>query len=125
MIQIYLSKVIKKVGLPCFVKASKSGSSYGISKVYRAEEFENAMKTAFNEDSDVLIESSLDGIEVSVGVISFQGEIICLPITEIVSETDFFDFNAKYKGLSQEITPARISGIIILKNVRIVSAPKL
>ena len=67
------------------------------------------MKTAFNEDSDVLIESSLDGIEVSVGVISFQGEIICLPITEIVTHNDFFDYDAKYKGKSSEITPARIS----------------
>ena len=107
--KVDIDKVIKKVGLPCFVKASKSGSSYGISKVYRAEEFENAMKTAFNEDSDVLIESSLDGIEVSVGVISFQGEIICLPITEIVTHNDFFDYDAKYKGKSSEITPARIS----------------
>ena len=107
--KVDIDKVIKKVGLPCFVKASKSGSSYGISKVYRAEDFENAMKTAFNEDSDILIESSLDGIEVSVGVISFQGEIICLPITEIVSHNDFFDYDAKYKGKSSEITPARIS----------------
>ena len=98
--KVDIDKVIKKVGLPCFVKASKSGSSYGISKVYRVEDFENAMKTAFNEDSDVLIESSLDGIEVSVGVISFQGEIICLPITEIVTHNDFFDYDAKYKGKS-------------------------
>ena len=107
--KVDIDKVIKKVGLPCFVKASKSGSSFGITKVYKAEEFENAIKTAFNEDSNVLIESSLDGTEVSVGVISFQGDIICLPITEIVPHNDFFDYDAKYKGKSSEITPARIS----------------
>lgn len=107
--KVDVDKIIEKVGLPCFVKASKSGSSYGISKVYKSEEFENAIKTAFNEDTNVLIESSLDGIEVSVGVINFQGKTICLPITEIVSDNDFFDYDAKYMGKSSEITPARIS----------------
>jgi len=107
--KVNIDKIIKKVGLPCFVKASRSGSSYGISKVFKAAEFENAIKTAFNEDSNVLIESSLDGIEVSVGVISFKGDIICLPITEIVTHNDFFDYDAKYMGKSSEITPARIS----------------
>lgn len=107
--KVDVDKIIEKVGLPCFVKASRSGSSYGISKVYKREEFENAIKIAFNEDTNVLIESSLDGIEVSVGVINFQGKTICLPITEIVSDNDFFDYDAKYMGKSSEITPARIS----------------
>lgn len=104
-----INKIIEKVGLPCFVKASKSGSSYGITKVYKKEEFGNALEIAFKEDSKILIESFLNGTEVSVGVINFQDNIICLPITEIVSYNDFFDYEAKYKGKSSEITPARIS----------------
>ncbi len=101
--------IAEKVGLPCFVKANRAGSSFGVSKVYNTEDIPNAITNALKEDSQVLIESFLDGIEVSVGVITFKGEITVLPITEIVSETDFFDYKAKYEGLSQEITPARIS----------------
>ena len=71
--------------------------------------FLKAVEIAFKEDSNVLVEEYLDGIEISVGVISFKNEIICLPITEIVSDNDFFDYEAKYNGQSQEITPARIS----------------
>lgn len=101
--------IVDKVGLPCFVKANRAGSSYGVSKVYKKEELENALTTAFKEDSEVIIESFLDGTEVSVGVITYNGEITVLPITEIISETDFFDYEAKYMGKSQEITPARLS----------------
>ncbi|WP_417195968.1 D-alanine--D-alanine ligase [Bizionia sp.] len=101
--------IIKKVGLPCFVKANRAGSSFGISKVYKKEEFKKALEVAYKEDDEIIIESYLDGVEVSVGVISYQGEIIVLPITEIVSENDFFDYQAKYLGQSKEITPARIS----------------
>jgi len=107
--KIDINKIISKVGLPCFVKASKSGSSYGITKVYKAEEFDNAIKIAFKVGSNILIESFLDGIEVSVGVINYNNKIICLPITEIISHNDFFDYEAKYNGKSSEITPARIS----------------
>lgn len=101
--------IAKKVGLPCFVKANKAGSSFGISKVYKETELEKAIATAFKEDDEIIIESFLDGTEVSVGVITFKGEVIVLPITEIVTENDFFDYEAKYEGKSQEITPARIS----------------
>jgi len=101
--------IITKVGLPCFIKANRAGSSFGVTKVYKKEEIRNAIDTALKEDSQVLIESFLDGIEVSVGVITHKGEVTVLPITEIVSETDFFDYKAKYEGLSQEITPARIT----------------
>ena len=102
-------KIIAKVGLPCFVKANKAGSSFGISKVYKKEEFKKALEIAFKEDDEVIIESFLDGTEVSVGVITYKGEIIVLPITEIVSNNDFFDYKAKYLGESQEITPARLT----------------
>ena len=106
---IDLNQIVKKVGLPCFVKASKSGSSYGITKVYKLAEFDQALKIAFKEDSNILIESFLDGTEVSVGIISYQNKTICLPITEIISNNDFFDYEAKYNGQSSEITPAKIS----------------
>ena len=101
--------IINKVGLPCFVKPNKSGSSFGISKVKTKDELLVAINNAYKEDNELIIESFLNGIEVSVGVINFKGEILVLPITEIVSENDFFDYDAKYHGKSQEITPARIS----------------
>lgn len=104
-------KIIEKVGLPCFVKPNRSGSSFGISKVYKEENLEDAILKACKEDEEILIESFLDGKEVSVGVIEYQGKIEVLPITEIVSENDFFDYEAKYKGKSKEITPARISEV--------------
>ena len=101
--------IIAKVGLPCFVKANKAGSSFGISKVYKKEDLNAAIKNSFKEDNEIIIEQFLDGVEVSVGVISYKGKTLVLPITEIVSENDFFDYQAKYEGKSQEITPARIS----------------
>lgn len=97
------------VGLPCFVKPNRSGSSLGISKVAKVEDFEAAMQKAFKEDHEVLIESFLDGVEVSVGVFKYRGETMVVGITEIVSDNEFFDYAAKYEGESQEITPARIS----------------
>ncbi|MFK7746780.1 MAG: D-alanine--D-alanine ligase [Kordia sp.] len=101
--------IVAKVGLPCFVKANKAGSSFGISKVHKIEALQNAIDIALKEDDEVIIESFLDGVEVSVGVINYKGTVTVLPITEIVSENDFFDYEAKYLGKSQEITPARIS----------------
>lgn len=101
--------IIAKVGLPCFVKANKAGSSFGISKVYKKEDLKAAIEKSFKEDDEIIIEQFLDGVEVSVGVISYRGKVTVLPITEIVSENDFFDYAAKYEGKSQEITPARIS----------------
>jgi len=106
---INADEIVKKVGLPCFVKPNKSGSSFGISKVKTANELPLAIENAYKEDNEIIIESFLDGTEVSVGVINYEGKITVLPITEIVSENDFFDYEAKYLGKSQEITPARIS----------------
>jgi D-alanine-D-alanine ligase len=99
----------KAVGFPCFVKANKSGSSFGITKAYSKADLSNAIETAFKEDDELIIESFLDGTEVSVGVIRYKGKVTVLPITEIVTENDFFDYEAKYLGKSQEITPARLS----------------
>lgn len=107
--EIRTEDIIQRVGLPCFVKPNKSGSSFGISKAKDSEELLKAIEVAYKEDDELIIESFLDGTEVSVGVINYRGEVIVLPITEIVSENDFFDYEAKYLGKSQEITPARIS----------------
>jgi len=101
--------IINKLGLPCFVKANKAGSSFGISKVHTKEALLPAIENAYEADDEIIIEAFLDGTEVSVGVITYQGETKVLPITEIVTENDFFDYEAKYEGKSQEITPARIS----------------
>lgn len=113
--EINAEKIIETVGLPCFVKPNKSGSSFGISKVKTKNELLPAIENAYKEDNEIIIESFLNGVEVSVGVINFKGKITVLPITEIVSENDFFDYEAKYLGKSQEITPARISEELKLK----------
>ena len=101
-------KVVEELGMPCFVKPNQSGSSLGISKVKHISELDKAYETAFAEDDEILIESFLNGMEVSVGVVDFEGETIVLGITEIVPTKEFFDYEAKYEGASEEITPARI-----------------
>ena len=106
---IDIEKIIETIKLPCIVKPNNGGSSIGVSKVNYIDELENKIKIAFNEDNQVLIETFLEGQEVSVGVINRNGKRIILPITEIISENELFDYNAKYLGESQEITPGNIS----------------
>lgn len=106
--EISAEEVVAELGLPFFVKPNQSGSSLGVSKVNKVADFEKALEFAFAEDSDILIESYLKGIEVSVGVLNLNGETKVLGLTEIVSENDFFDYEAKYLGKSEEITPARL-----------------
>ncbi|UQB68780.1 D-alanine--D-alanine ligase [Epilithonimonas zeae] len=101
-------EIVEKLGLPVFVKPNQSGSSLGISKVKDKSELKSAIEFAYKEDDEILIESALVGMEVSVGVLDYQGEVIVLGITEIVPDKEFFDYEAKYEGASQEITPARI-----------------
>ncbi len=103
------SEIMEKLGLPVFVKPCDSGSSYGISKVNKSEELTPAINVAFSEGSSLVIESFLKGVEVTCGVYRNNTELVALPLTEIVSENEFFDYDAKYNGKSQEITPARIS----------------
>jgi D-alanine-D-alanine ligase len=102
-------ELIETLGLPIFVKPTDSGSSYGISKVKKAEELRSAIDTAFKEGRTIVLESFLNGIEVTCGVFRDKTELTALPLTEIVSENEFFDYEAKYQGKSNEITPARIS----------------
>ncbi|MEZ7508445.1 D-alanine--D-alanine ligase [Cloacibacterium sp. Arc13] len=101
-------KIVEELGLPLFVKPNQSGSSLGISKVKEKSELASAIEFAFKEDDEILIESFLNGMEVSVGVIDYKGETIVLGITEIVPHKEFFDYEAKYEGASEEITPARL-----------------
>jgi len=101
----------KDLGLPLFIKANNSGSSYGISKIYTIKDLEIAIKKSFKFDDEVLIEQFLDGKEVSVGVMYFKGKIKVFGITEIITSNDFFDYEAKYYGESEEITPAKLNKI--------------
>lgn len=101
-------EVVTKLGLPLFVKPCDSGSSFGIAKVNTIDELKPAINKAFKEGRTVVIESFLDGTEVTCGVYRGMNGVEALPVTEIVSDNDFFDYEAKYEGLSQEITPARI-----------------
>lgn len=101
--------LMQKVGLPCFVKPNNGGSSIGISRVNNASEVVPAIEKAFKEDDEIIVEQFIDGTEITCGVVKFQGKAKALAITEIVSDSDFFDFNAKYLDHNtQEITPARI-----------------
>lgn len=107
--QYTTQQIIDELDLPVFVKPSDSGSSYGISKVKTAEEMDAALDKAFVEGRTVVIESFLDGTEVTCGVYRKKSGVHALPLTEIASENEFFDYDAKYLGKSQEITPARVS----------------
>ena len=101
--------VIEKIGLPCFIKPNASGSSFGVTKVKTADQIQPALKEAFTESDDVMIEAFMDGIELANGCYKTRDKSVVLPITEVVSKNEFFDYNAKYKGEVTEITPARLS----------------
>jgi D-alanine-D-alanine ligase len=102
--------VIKKLGTPCFVKPNNGGSSFGISKVTNASELNIALEKAGEEDNEILIESCLDGTELTCGLVKIGEETIVFPVTEVISKNEFFDFEAKYtRGMADEITPARIT----------------
>ncbi len=101
-------EILKTLTLPLFVKPNNGGSSLGISKVNVADDLKSALDKAFNVDEQVLVEEFISGREFTIGVFKSKGKIITLPITEIISENEFFDFQAKYEGASKEITPAEI-----------------
>jgi len=112
--QIEANILVEDLGLPLFVKPADSGSSFGISKVKEREEIQPAFDNAFKEGRNVVAEAFLDGTEVTCGVYRSKAGLVALPLTEIVSETEFFDYAAKYDGKSKEITPARIENEIAL-----------
>ncbi len=100
--------VIETVGLPCFVKPGLGGSSFGVTKVKKKEEIQPAIAKAFAEAEEVVIEAFLDGMEITCGCYKTKEKSVVFPITEVVSHNEYFDYEAKYKGESDEITPARI-----------------
>ncbi len=99
----------KRIGMPCFVKPSANGSSFGISKVKNADQLAPALRVAFMESDEVMIEGFLEGTEISQGVYKTKDKSVVLPATEVVTKNEFFDYDAKYNGQVQEITPARLS----------------
>jgi D-alanine-D-alanine ligase len=104
-----LVNIIKQLGLPCFVKPNASGSSFGVTKVKQKEELLPAIETAFRESDEVLIETFMNGREVACGVVKTKSKTIVLPIIEIISKNEFFDYEAKYTpGKSNEVTPANM-----------------
>jgi D-alanine-D-alanine ligase len=101
--------ILKHTGLPCFVKPNDSGSSFGVTKVKKKEDLKAAIETAFRESDEVLIEAFMGGREVACGVFKSKNKAIVLPVTEIISKNEFFDYEAKYTpGRSEEVTPANI-----------------
>jgi len=107
--QVDKEAIIKEIGFPMFVKPTDSGSSYGVSKVYAQDDLDGAIDLAFEQGQQIVIEEFLNGVEVTCAVYQSEEGIQALPLAEIVSENDFFDYQAKYLGQSQEIIPARIS----------------
>jgi D-alanine-D-alanine ligase len=98
--------VLQQLNLPVFVKPNNGGSSIGMSKVNEASELQAALDKAFKEDNQILVEEFIKGREFTIGVFKTKGQIITLPMTEVITKKEFFDFEAKYQGLSEEITPA-------------------
>jgi D-alanine-D-alanine ligase len=102
--------LVAEVGLPCFIKPNKAGSSVGVSKVYEKAGIEDAINKAFAEDDEVLVQQFIKGREMACGVFTMNGEVEVFPVTEVISKNDFFDYQAKYtEGLASEITPAPIT----------------
>ncbi len=101
--------VIQKIGLPCFIKPSLGGSSFGVTKVKTPGEIQPAIAKAFDEAQEVVIEAFMDGTELTCGCYKTRQKSVVFPITEVVSHNEYFDYKAKYNGESDEITPARIS----------------
>lgn len=108
-------EILSKTGLPCFVKPNVGGSSFGVTKVKSAEQLQPAIAKAFGEGNEVLIEAFMKGTEITCGMYKTKHKSVVFPITEVVPKNEFFDFDAKYKGESEEITPARISDELTTK----------
>ena len=102
-------EVVEKIGLPCFIKPSLGGSSFGVTKVKTREQIQPAIAKAFDEAQEVLVEAFMDGTELTCGCYKTRDKSVVFPVTEVVSHNEYFDYKAKYNGESDKITPARIS----------------
>jgi len=104
-----LDKIVKQTGLPCFVKPNDSGSSFGVTKVKKREDLISAVEMAFRESDEIMIEAFMNGRETACGVVKTKSRTLVMPVTEIISKNEFFDYEAKYiSGKSEEVTPARM-----------------
>ena len=102
-------EIERRIGMPCFVKPAADGSSFGVSKVKVADQLAPAIRKAMMESPEVMVEQFLEGTEISIGVYKTKKNAVVLPATEVVTSNEFFDYDAKYNGQVQEITPARLS----------------
>lgn len=101
-------EIVKEIGLPCFIKSNVGGSSFGCTKVKTLEQVTPAIERAFEEGSEVICEAFMQGTEITCGVYKTKDKAVAFPITEVVAKNEFFDYDAKYNGQVDEITPARI-----------------
>jgi D-alanine-D-alanine ligase len=115
-------EVAQKIGFPCFVKPNVGGSSFGVTKVKSIEQLQPAIEKAFAEGDEVMIEAFMSGTEITCGIYKTKTKTQVLPITEVVPKNEFFDFDAKYKGEVEEITPARISTSLTERVQKLTSA---
>ena len=106
--QLDEQEIVKTIGMPCFVKPSNDGSSFGVSKVKNPDQLAPALRVAMMESDEVMIESFLEGTEITVGCYKTKDKEVVFPVTEVVTKNEFFDYDAKYNGQVEEITPARI-----------------
>ena len=115
-------EVVSRIGLPCFIKPNAGGSSFGVSKVKTTSEIQPAIEKAFKESTEVVIEALMVGTEVTCGCYKTKEKAEVFPITEVVTHNEFFDFDAKYNGQVDEITPARISADLTDRIQKVTSA---
>jgi D-alanine-D-alanine ligase len=106
---------VERLGLPCFVKPNAGGSSFGVTKVKQTEDLLPAIEKAMNESDEVMVERMMSGTEITCGCYRKGNDIITFPITEVVTTQEFFDYDAKYNGKVEEITPARIAPATALR----------
>jgi D-alanine-D-alanine ligase len=102
-------EIEERIGMPCFVKPAADGSSFGVTKVKNKDQLAPAIRKAMMESPEVMVESYLEGTEITQGIYKTHDKTVVFPITEVVTSNEFFDYDAKYNGQVQEITPARIS----------------
>ena len=102
-------EIERRIGMPCFVKPAADGSSFGVSKVKNKDQLAPAIRKAMLESDEIMVEQYLEGTEISIGVYKTREKAVVLPATEVVTQNEFFDYDAKYNGQVQEITPARLS----------------
>ena len=114
-------EIEERIGMPCFVKPAADGSSFGVSKVKNKDQLAPAIRKAMLESPEIMVEGFLEGTEISQGVYKTREKAVVLPATEVVTSNEFFDYDAKYNGQVQEITPARIPADVAERVAQITS----